>query len=279
MPGNKKSALEKQLHKKQQKQTQTNTNTNTNTKLGSQHEEGVSCEAIGDFPEHRIKGQEWVVCTWCDGEHNSQVNGIGIRFGGAFATENEANKQAQQIHKKNSMFDVAVIRGHEWVTIPLRKDIEPFIRNHYDNEILDKIMKERMMQARRGKNEMDARISKERHAAEERLRKIHGPDYVMGVGKSKNGSASASASTDSTDSTDSTESVTSPTMEYSKKTARQVPEYREKVYFQPVKDALKEYINANIDRPMSMTTALELEMLLKENNIKYAQHIKETYGQ
>jgi hypothetical protein len=132
-----------------------------------------------DAVQNRVANQNFWVLTFCAPENaRVRAKAVFIKCSGAFATEKEANAQAERIRAQDDRFDVSVVNMYQLGQVPPARDMEPFIEKAYTDKKLNSIMRGQRETLMQSKKELDDRIARDRAAAEAEMRKKYGPDYV-----------------------------------------------------------------------------------------------------
>jgi hypothetical protein len=140
--------------------------------------ETVLIRPRGDI--YRVQDQNYVVISWAAPE-NARVaaKNVCTKISATFRTKQEAHRHAEIIRKEDDRIDVSIVSVGEWISLPLSKENEPFIRKKYTDNRLDKIMKERYLSNKSSEQKMSERMKKDREAAEKRMQQTYGPGYKM----------------------------------------------------------------------------------------------------
>jgi hypothetical protein len=127
----------------------------------------------------RVPGQNYWVLSYAAPE-NSRIKcrTVCVKNSGSFATEEQANRQAEIIRNEDPRFDVHVVNMYEMGAVPMPEDIRPLVRKEYTDRFLTRIMGGLQESTKQARKELDERVERDKQKAEAELRKRYGPDYV-----------------------------------------------------------------------------------------------------
>jgi hypothetical protein len=131
---------------------------------------------------HRVKGQNFLVMSYCTSDGSTRVRStknLAQKFSASFCTETEAREFAKIIRDEDPRFDVQVVDMGVWGTVPMPTEDRPFVQREYTDSILTKCVSGLQRSMVQGKREIADRKARDRAKALAAMQKSKGKDYVM----------------------------------------------------------------------------------------------------
>ena len=127
-----------------------------------------------------VKDQRyWVLSYVTSGGEKIRSKNTMVKCSGAFADEDAARARAQEIRDNDPRISVFVVDMYVFVSVPIPDQVFASIPKHYDDERLDRIMRQSQLEVKRDGDRLAQRTRADKEKALRNLRKAKGDETYV----------------------------------------------------------------------------------------------------
>lgn len=128
----------------------------------------------------QVPGQRyWVLSYVTSGGEKIRSKNTMVKCSGAFADEESAKARAKQIRDDDPRIGVFVVDMYVFVSVPIPDQVFASIPKHYDDDRLDRIMRQSQLEVKRDGERLAQRTKADKEKALRNLRRAKGDDSYV----------------------------------------------------------------------------------------------------